>query len=277
MVLSHYVVRWRAFPTSTALDRTQRSVGPVLRSAQAAIRGSSISPAERYALEKPYLLEVKRLWNHAYLHQASGAPVAFDQIMHISLDAAATCLGIVLVVGLVAGIMTLTRRRRNRLFLPIILLAAAGGLLLLREIAFRSSQSPYGFWSEVRAVLRGSPWAWSSAADSLLPLLAIVLVSLGGALLLWRAELGIHACQWMGRLAVGAGALLVVALVCTLGWAMTLSSQAPGYLFWSHQGVFGTSLFSVFVVAVLIMAGATGLVIGGSTRCLRAESFESST
>lgn len=275
MVLSHYVERWRAFPTSTALERTQRSVGPVLRSAQAAIRGPSISPAQRYAAERPYLLEAQRLWNHAYLHEASGAPVAFDQITHISLDAAATCLGIILVVGLVAGITTLARRRRTRLFLPVILLAAAGGLLLLREIAFGSSHSPYGFSFEIRAVLRGSPWAWSSVVHSLLPLLAVVFISLGGALLLSRAELGIRACRWMGRLAVGTGVLLVVALFCTLGWATTLSSQAPGYLFWSHQGIFGASLLSVFVVAVFIMAGATGLVVGGSMRCLRTESFES--
>ena len=55
MVLSHYVVRWRAFPTSTALDRTQRSVGPVLRSAQAAIRGSSISPAAAICPRKAVL------------------------------------------------------------------------------------------------------------------------------------------------------------------------------------------------------------------------------
>lgn len=274
-VLSHYVERWRAFPTSTALERAQRSIGPVLRSAQDAIRSPSVSPAQRYAAEKPYFLEAQRLWNHAYLHQASGAPVAFDQIMHISLDAAAACLGIILVVGLIAGVTTLTRRRRTRLLVPGILLAAAGGVLVLREIAFRSSRFPYSFSLEIRAVLRGSPWAWPSVAYSLFPLLAVVLIALGGAILLSRAELGVHACKWMGRLAVGTGALLVVALVCTLGWALTLSSQAPGYLFWSHQGVFGTSLLSVFVVAVLIMAGATGLVIGGSTRCLRTESFES--
>ena len=62
-------------------------------------------------------------------------------------------------------------------------------LLFLREIAFRSSRFPYGFSLEIRAVLRGSPWAWPSVAYSLFPLLAVVLIALGGAYCFRRRNL----------------------------------------------------------------------------------------
>jgi hypothetical protein len=196
--------------------------------------------------------------------------------MHISLDAAVVGLAAILVVGLIGGITTLARRRGTRLILPGVLLGVAGGFLILHEIAARSNWAPYGFWLDIQAILHGHTWAWrTSVAYSLSPLFAVMFLAIGGAMLLSRAELGVRMCQWVGRLAVGAAVFLAIALASTLAWAMTLSSQAPGYLFWSHQGVFGTSLLSVFVIAVLAMAAATGLVISGCTRCLRTESFES--
>ncbi len=275
-VLSHYVERWREFPTSAAVERTLRFIGPEWRSVQRTIQGRSLSPAQRYAAQRPYRLEVQEQMHHAYSHTASGAPVVFDQIVQVSLDAAVVGLAALVVVGFIGGVRSLPRERRTRLILPGVVLGVAGGLLILREIASRSNWVPYGFWLDIQAVFHGRIWAWrTSVAYSLSPLFAIMFLAIGGAMLLSRSELGVHMCRWVGRLAIGTGAFLGVALVCTLAWAMTLSSQAPGYLFWSHQGLFGNSLVSVFVVTVLVMAGASGLVIAGCTRCLRTKSFES--
>jgi hypothetical protein len=88
--------------------------------------------------------------------------------------------------------------------------------------------------------------------------------------LLSRADLSANACRWLGRLAIAIGACLALALLCTLAWSITLSSEAPGFLFWPNLGFMGRSLISVFLTTLAVMAGAAGLAIAGCTRCLRA-------
>lgn len=198
--------------------------------------------------------------------------MVFNQIERISLCAAIVGLVGIFLVALVGGIRNLPKGSRRRLGLPGVMLALGPALAVADVLVSPSLWDPQvgfvGFSDELRAILHGHTWAWASLAHTLCSVLAITFLLVGGALLLSRAKLGINACRWLGRLAAGAAASLGVALACTLAWSSTLSTQAPGYLSWGHLGLFGTSLLSVFVVAVVVMAGATGLVIAGCRRCL---------
>jgi hypothetical protein len=269
-MLSHYVEQWRTFPTSAALERAQVAALHIWRSSPLATQAGSLSPAQRYAAQRSYGLEVHQLMSAAYAHQASGPPVAFDQIARFSLDAVVVGLAAVLLLALIGGITSATRRNRVRLVLPVALLVIAGGLWLVHELVPRSPWWPYGFSLDFTELLHGHTWAWGSVAYSLSAPLAVVALGTGGAILLSRADLGLGLCRWIGRLAVGVTALLGVALAGIVVWALTLSSQAPGFLYWGHVGLFGTSLFSVFLAAIVAMACSSGLAIAGCTRCSRA-------
>ena len=102
-----------------------------------------------------------------------------------------------------------------------------------------------------RPILQGQTWEWPSVAYTLCPTLALVFLCVGGGLMLSRAGLSANACRWLGRLAIATGACLGLALLCTLAWSITLSSEAPGFLFWPNLGFMGRSLISVFVVTLV--------------------------
>ena len=270
-VLSHYVERWRGYPTNAALERVSRSSQGLIRAETRLLhQDRSLSMAKQLAAIKPFNLEMKNRLQSAYAHQASGAPVFFDRVAHFSVDIAIACLGAILVIAIFSCVKTLKNRNITRLVLPISLLLAAGALFILREIAYNSDWvlGNFGFWSEMQAIMHGDFEVWPSVVFPLCTATAVLLLAFGGTILLRRAALDTGLCRWVGRIAVGAAIFLGCALVSTLAWAATLSVQAPGFLTWDRQGVLGISLLPVFVVAILAMTGACSLVIAASARCL---------
>jgi hypothetical protein len=270
LLLAHYVERWRAYPTSVAVERAQRLVTAEYRAEHLWTRFQSLDPMQRSAAMSPYLREGQQQMSRAYASRVSGVPVVFHQIMLVSLVVAAAGLVAILVVAFFGGISALAPSRRRRMAVPSVLLVIAGALFVFGQLTPRSPWSPYGFSQQLKDVIDGRTWAWPTVAHSLCPLVGLVFLVIGGATLLWRAELGMRACQWIGRITIGVAALLGMALVCLVTWAATLSHQAPGYLFWNHQGILGSSLVSVFIVTSMAMAGGTALAVVGCRRCMSA-------
>jgi hypothetical protein len=260
-LLSHYVERWRAYPTTAALEKVNRESIRLSREAK------YLSPSAAKHLNQVMNNRVES----AFADRASGAPVIFNRIVHISVDVTIACLVGIFVVAVVGCLKTYKTRSRSRLILPAALFLAAGGLFVVREIAYHSDWviGSFGFWSELWQIMHGQFRLWPAVVFPLCTLIAIFLLVLGGAILLRRAELGARLCAWVGRLARGAAVFSGVALASTLIWAATLSVQAPGFLTWTSQGVLGISLLPVFVLAVLAMTGACFVMVTASTRCLR--------
>jgi hypothetical protein len=266
-VLAHYFEEWRTFPVSAALERAQLFLQREERAAYLATHAQSVSPAQIPAVLRPYTLQIQRQLRGAYSTQASGVPVVFHQIFQAAVYAAVVGLVGILVVTFIGGITTTANRDRTRLVLPTALLTIAGALVVVSEVVSSSRLIPFSFTEQIHAAVEGRPWAWPYLAGTLSMLLGLIFLAGGGALLLFRAHLEVRLCRWVGHLATASAALLGCALVCLLVWSLSLSHQAPGFLFWSHQGLFGTSLLSVFVAIVLIMFATTALTIAGSTRC----------
>jgi cell division protein FtsX len=65
------------------------------------------------------------------------------------------------------------------------------------------------------------------------------------------------------------GVCLGIFLVWTLLWVVTLSQQAPEFLTARDQGIFGTPLLPVFLVAIVVTAISMWAAVSGSARCLR--------
>ncbi len=274
MLFSRYASDWRSYPISPAYRRVFASVLPAMHSAERAAGGNALTGAERRAVDQPYWAEAQRQLSGGS-HRAVGAPVVFNQIEHLALYAAVIGLTAILVVALRGGWTNLARGRRRGLLLPGALLVMATGLFVVGQIATRSAWTPYGFSDDLRAILRGQTWEWPSVAYTLCPTVAVVLLCFGGAILLSRANLGVRACRWVGRLSIGVATCLGIALLCDVAWSLALSAQAPGYLFWRHMGAFGDKLFPLYLATVVMMAAGTALVIAGCTRCLRASSERS--
>lgn len=260
-LLSHYVERWRAYPTSAALKKVNQE--SVRLSHQARYLSAAQQKADNRIMNN-------RL-ESAFAHRASGAPVVFNRIAHISVDVTIACLVAIFVVAVVGCVKTFKAGSRSRRILPAGMFLAAGGLFIVREIAYHSDWviGSFGFWSELWQIMHGHFGLWPAVVFPLFTLIAIVLLAVAGAILLRRGQLGARLCGWVGQLALGAALFSGVALVSTLAWAATLSAQAPGFLTWSSQGVLGISLLPVFVIAVFAMTGACFVIVTASTRCLR--------
>jgi hypothetical protein len=97
----------------------------------------------------------------------------------------------------------------------------------------------------------------------------MVIVVIGIVKLIRRVEFGPRLCRLQGGLAVVAAGSLAVAVISTLTWAATLYGEAPGFLIWTNEGVLGTPLLPLFILALVVMVGACSLVAVGCTRCLR--------
>lgn len=271
LVLSRYATAWRGYPISPTMRRAFASELPAIEAVERAYRDHTITSAQRIAKERPLDAKVQQHVRDAYGGRAFGAPVFFNQVEHLLLYAAALGLGIMLLLAAVTAFRS-TSGAWRRLSLPGALLVTAAGFFVTGQIASRNAWTPSGFSEDVHTILQGQTWEWPSVAYTLCPTLALVFLCVGGGLMLSRAGLSANACRWLGRLAIATGACLGLALLCTLAWSITLSSEAPGFLFWPNLGFMGRSLISVFVVTFVGMAAAASLAIAGCTRCLRASS-----
>jgi hypothetical protein len=271
LVLSRYATAWRGYPISPTMQRALASELPAIEAVERAYRDHTITSAQRIAEERPLDATVQQHVRDAYGGRAFGAPVFFNQVEHLLLYAAALGLGIMLLLATASAVRSRPGAWR-RLILPGAVLMAAAGFFVAGQIASRNAWTPYGFSEDIHAILQGQSWEWPSVAYTLCPTLALVFLCVGGGMVLSRAGLSANACRWVGRLAIATGACLGLALLCTLAWSFTLSSEAPGFLFWPNLGFMGRSLISVFVATLVGMAAAGSLALAGCTRCLRASS-----
>jgi hypothetical protein len=209
------------------------------------------------------------------LRPASGAPVAFNEIAQIALLATLICLGTALLVASVAGFRALLRGSEKKLRFPLTLVVGSAALFVLGAIAYEADHKippgqPGSEWTVLKwMVLDGNFRFWPVVVLPLCVLGAIALATVGGVQLVRRADMGPRLCRLYGSLAKVTAGCLGLFLVSTLLWATTLSVQAPEFLTAKDQGIFGTPLLPVFLIAIVVMAGACWLVISGSARCVR--------
>jgi hypothetical protein len=253
-VLAHYVRNWRGYPISESVEKVYR--------AETALGAGSADRVQRTA--------IARELNSAYAHPASGAPMVFDRITHISVAAAIVCLGLVLGLAVVSGALALRKGSRAPLLRPLSMILLGAFLCTFGEIALHTYTLPGpGVWTALRlVVVDGRFRLWPLAAFPLCATAAVVLVAVGTSKLLRRVQSKTWVWRLQGSFGVAAASCLAVALLSTLAWAATLYVQAPGFLTLSSQGVLGTPLLPIFAVAVVLMAGASCLAAVGSARYL---------
>ena len=188
-LLSHYVERWRAYPTSAALKKVNQE--SVRLSHQARYLSAAQQKADNRIMNN-------RL-ESAFAHRASGAPVVFNRIAHISVDVTIACLVAIFVVAVVGCVKTFKAGSRSRLILPAGMFLAAGGLFIVREIAYHSDWviGSFGFWSELWQIMHGHFGLWPAVVFPLFTLIAIVLLAVAGAILLRRGSTRSPA-MWVG-------------------------------------------------------------------------------
>lgn len=250
-VLAHYTQGWRGYPVALSVDKVN----------QAEIRFARHAPSS--AQQTAFLHELK----DAYAHTASGAPVVFDRITHIAVAVAVACLAVVLGIAVVARVRALRSGSRGGLLAPASVLLAAGF-----EYAHFSGPTggPPSGWTALKLVLvNGQFELWRQVIFPLCTAGTMVIVVIGIVKLIRRVEFGPRLCRLQGGLAVVAAGSLAVAVISTLTWAATLYGEAPGFLIWTNEGVLGTPLLPLFILALVVMVGACSLVAVGCTRCLR--------
>jgi hypothetical protein len=206
---------------------------------------------------------------------ASGAPVAFNEVAQAALLAILVCLGAALAVAAIAAIGAVRRGSDHKLRFPLALILSSAVLFVLGVMAYEADHKiPFGQpgseWTVLKwMVLDGQFRFWPVVVLPISVLGSIVLAAIGGVQLVCRVDMGPRMCRVHASLAKVTAGCLGFFLVSTLLWAATLTVQAPEFLTAKDQGIFGTPLLPVFVMAVVVMSGATWMAISGSARCLR--------
>jgi hypothetical protein len=299
-VLAYYATGWQRVPALESLDKAnqafqrsnalhvyQRTLASqrfqeLQRAAQASNNGNS--PAwkswEKAQTQASTTLN-RTSAGHSFqeatrqLHSPSGAAVVFNRITHVATDAVIVCLGLILVMAVAAGIRAMRRGLGTRLRLPMTLLLLSGVLFALGEIAYRADQRfafgerPERVWTTLSWIVHGNVRFWPEVVFPACTAASVVLVLIGGVKLVRRVDFGPRAYRLMGSIAIVAAGALGIVLASTLSWATTVCVQAPGFLTSKDQGVLGTSLLPVFILAVVVMVGAGWLAVASSSRCLR--------
>jgi hypothetical protein len=207
-------------------------------------------------------------------HFASGAPVIFNDIVHVATDATIACLGTALFIATLAAFRLVRQGNRKRLLVSVSFLITSTVLFVLGEMAYQAFQKipPGQPGSELTAlkwvVLDGYFRFWPVVIFPVCTAVSILFAIVGGVKLVRRVDFGSRIYRLLGFLAVLAAGCLAVVLASTLAWAVTLYVQAPGVLTSSDQGILGTSLLPWFLVAVVVMVGTGWLVAANTTRCL---------
>jgi hypothetical protein len=271
-VLTHYIAGWRSYPTVVAIKKAQVEAGNAISAHAHQLHGiHRLRGAKAAAAAAALGRTLNHDYQEAFTHRASGAPLVLDRIGHDLVNAAVTCLGALLIMALVASSAKWKTLDRRRLILPCSLILAAGGLLLLRSFAFHENLiGPVGLWGGLQAMAHGNYWLWRVAVHESLGIAGFLFFTMGGAILLRRAELDQNMCRMAGRVAKAAVAALGVALLLMVAWAITLDAQAPGFLTWHNEGALGASLLPIFLVVIAVMTATCSLIFASSTRCMRA-------
>ena len=209
-----------------------------------------------------------------HTHVASGAPVVFNDIGHVATVVAIALLALALILVTAAAVRDQWQVNRRRLLVPLGFLSTSAAIFVLGAIAYQAFQNiplgqPGSEWWTVKSLFDGNFRFWPVVVFPLCAAAAIVFAVVGGVKLMRRVDFPPRMYRLQGSLAVAAAGCLGVVLVSTLSWVATLCVQAPEFLTSKDGGVFGTSFLPVFLVAMVIMIGASWLVVAGSARCLR--------
>jgi hypothetical protein len=207
-------------------------------------------------------------------HAASGAPVVFNDVAHLAIEATITVLGVALLVASTVGVRSLRGPSRRRLLTPLCLLGASSVLLVVGEIAYRAGQNiplgqPSSEWTTLKWMMEGNFRFWPVVVFPVCTAVSVLFSLIGGVGLFRRVDFESRVLRVLGSLAVAAAGCLGVVVVSTLAWAGTLETQAPGFLTARDQGVLGSSFLPVLLVATVVMIGTCALATAGSARCLR--------
>jgi hypothetical protein len=241
-------------PAFTALERAQNQAANILNNSRA---GRALEGALHH------------------LPTVSTTSDVFNDIAHVGTDAAIACLGVALVVATATGVRLTLRGNGKRLLFPISFLLGSGVLFVLSEVAYQAFQKippgqPGSEWTTLKWVVAdGNYRFWPVVVFPVCTAASIVFAVVGGVKLVRRVEFGPRLYLVLGSVARIAAGCLSVVLVSTLLWVATVYAQAPGFLTSKDQGVLGSSLLPVFIVAVLVMSGTCWLVGVCSNRCLR--------
>ena len=209
------------------------------------------------------------------LRNASGAPVAFNQVAMVALLVTFICLGSGLLVVSVAALRSLRRGNTKSLRLPLSLVVGSAALFVVGAMAYEADHKippgqPAREWTVLKwMVLNGNFRFWPVVVLPVCALGSIALAVIGGVQLMRRVEMGPRLCRVHGLLGTVAAGSLGIFLIAILAWVATLSLQAPDFLTASDQGIFGTPLLPLFVVAILFMSAAGWMVVSASARCRR--------
>jgi hypothetical protein len=233
--------------------------------------------AQAQATNALYGSEAGRTYQQALhnLRPASGSPVVFNQIAQVALVATLACLGAALLVASLAGVRALRRGNSKGVRVPMTILLGSAVLFVFGGIAYEADHrippgQPRSEWTVVKwMLLDGRFRFWPVVVLPVCAIGSIVLATVGGVLLVRRVDMGPRLCRFHGSLAAVTAGCLGIFLISTLTWTATLSVQAPDFLTAKDQGIFGTSLLPIFLIAIVVMSGALWMVISGSARCLR--------
>jgi hypothetical protein len=210
-----------------------------------------------------------------HFRPASGAPVIFNEVAQIALLATLACSGTALLVMSVAGVRAVRGGSTARLRLPLTLVLGSAALLVIGGISFEADHKipPGQPGSELQVLkwmlLDGQFRFWPVVVLPVCVVGSIVLATVGGVQLIGRVDMGPRSYRIQGYLAKATAGCLGIALVSTMLWVITLTVQVPSFLTAKDQGILGTALLPVFLVAVAVMAVAMWIVASGSARCLR--------
>src|ERR1039458_3546110 len=208
------------------------------------------------------------------LHSVSGAPVVLNDVRHGATIAAITLLVSALTYVVVAATRLRWRVDRKRLLVPLVFLSASAAVFVIGIIAYQAFQNiplgqPGSEWMTVKWMLAGNFRFWPVVIFPLCVVVTVVLAAVGGVKLMRRVDFPPRVFRRQGSLAVVSAGCLGVVLISTLSWVAALSEQAPDFLTAKDGGVSGTPFLPVFLVAIVVMIGASWLVVTRSARCLR--------
>jgi hypothetical protein len=145
--------------------------------------------------------------------------------------------------------------------------------LVLGAIAYHAFQQiPPGepsIWWTVQSLFDGNFRFWPVVVFPSCAAASIALAVIGGMTLMRRVDFAPRTYRLQGSLAVVVAGCLGVVLISTLSWVATLSAQAPDFLTAKDGGVLGTAFLPLLLVAMVVMIGASWLVVAGAARCLR--------
>ena len=216
---------------------------------------------------------------HAYArvmssaHSASGTPVIFNHIAYYVTGLAIIFVAVALIYLVLTAASAQWRVDRKPLLAPLGFLFASAVFFVLAAVAYHAfEQRPPGepaAWKSLRLLLEGNFNFWPAIVFPLCVAISMVLGAIGGPKLLRRVDYTSRLYRVESSFAVAIAVCLGIVVVSTVAWVATLTAQAPDFLTVKDGGPFGMSFLPIFLVAVIVMLGASWFVLSRSARCVR--------